>query len=50
TAKRVGINVSGLLFSGGYTGANQFELTVDYPTVIRELIGWFQSQPDVEVH
>ncbi len=47
---RVGINVSGLLFSGGYTGANQFGLTVDYPAVIRELIGWFQSQPDVEVH
>lgn len=46
----VGINVSGLLFSGGYTGANQFGLTVDYPTVIRELIGWFQSQGDVEVH
>jgi len=47
---RVGINVSGLLFSGGYTGSNQFGLTVDYPAVIRELIGWFQSQPDVEVH
>lgn len=47
---RVGINVSGLLYSGGYTGSNQFGLTVDYPAVIRELIGWFQSQPDVEVH
>lgn len=47
---RVGINVSGLLFSGGYTGSNQFGLTVDYPAVIRELIGWFQSQPDLEVH
>lgn len=47
---RVGINVSGLLFSGGYTGGNQFGLTVDYPAVIRELITWFQSQPDVEVH
>lgn len=47
---RVGINVSGLLFSGGYTGANQFDLTVDYPVVIRELIGWFQSQPGLEVH
>lgn len=47
---RVGINVSGLLFSGGYTGSNQFGLTVDYPTVIRKLIGWFQSQADVEVH
>lgn len=47
---RVGINVSGLLFSGGYTGNNQFGLTVDYPVVIRQLITWFQSQPNVEVH
>jgi colanic acid/amylovoran biosynthesis protein len=47
---RVGINVSGLLFNGGYTGANQFGLTVDYPAVIRQLIAWFLAQPDVEVH
>jgi colanic acid/amylovoran biosynthesis protein len=47
---RVGINVSGLLFSGGYKGANQFGLTVNYPAVVQELIVWFQAQPDVELH
>ncbi len=35
---RIGINVSGLLFSGGYDGTNQFGLTVDYPRLIRGLL------------
>ncbi len=47
---RVGLNVSGLLMSGGYTGANQFGLSVDYPALIREIITWFQAQDGVEVH
>lgn len=34
----IGLNVSGLLFNGGYTGGNQFGLTVDYPQVVREII------------
>jgi len=47
---RVGINVSGLLFNGGYTGGNQFGLSIDYPATIRRLIQHFQAQPEVEVH
>lgn len=47
---RVGLNVSGLLMSGGYTGANQFGLSVDYPALIREIITWFQAEDGVEVH
>jgi polysaccharide pyruvyl transferase WcaK-like protein len=35
----VGINPSGLLWRGGYTGKNQFGLADDYPGVIRALIG-----------
>lgn len=46
----VGLNVSGLLMSGGYTGANQFGLTVNYPHLVRDIIGWFQSQDNVQVH
>ena len=34
----IGINVSGLLHSGGYEGANQFGLRVDYPQLVRRLI------------
>jgi len=47
---RVGLNVSGLLMSGGYTGANQFGLSLDYPALIREVIGWFADQDGVELH
>jgi polysaccharide pyruvyl transferase WcaK-like protein len=47
---RVGINVSGLLFNGGYTGGNQFGLSIDYPATIRQLIKLFLEIPDVEVH
>lgn len=47
---RVGLNVSGLMFSGGYTQDNQFGLKDDYPTLIRRIIAFFQAQDDVEVH
>lgn len=35
---RVAVNVSGLLWAGGYTGNNQFNLTADYRTYCRELV------------
>lgn len=47
---RVGINVSGLLFNGGYTGKNMFELACDYPTMIRDLIDRLQADGGIEVH
>lgn len=34
----IGLNVSGLLFSGGYKGSNQFGLTIDYPALVRKLL------------
>ena len=37
---RIGINVSGLLWNGGYTGNNQFGLTVDYREYTTRLIDW----------
>ncbi|MDR6267653.1 polysaccharide pyruvyl transferase family protein [Roseobacter sp. N2S] len=43
---KIGINVSGLLMAGGYTGKNQFGLTMDYPSLIRDLITYFQSHAD----
>jgi colanic acid/amylovoran biosynthesis protein len=46
----VGINVSGLLFNGGYTRDNMFQLSVDYPRLVRSLIGRFQALGDAEVH
>lgn len=46
----IGLNVSGLLFNGGYTQDNMFSLVADYPALIRKLITHFQSLPDCEIH
>ncbi len=42
---QIGINISGLLYAGGYTRNNQFGLTLDYPKLIRELLNtWTKDQ------
>jgi len=47
---KVGINVSGLLFNGGYTKSNQFGLKSDYPNLIRDIIRKFTAMDNVELH
>lgn len=46
---RVGINVSGLLMSGGYSSNNDYGLGFDYPAMTRALITAFLAMPGVEV-
>jgi len=46
----VGINVSGLLWHGGYTRNNQFHLKPDYSKLILDLVERFLSIPHVIVH
>ncbi len=46
----VGLNVSGLLWNGGYTKNNQFDLKSDYPKIITEIMEFFLAQPNVLVH
>lgn len=46
---RVGINVSGLLWNGGYTRNNQFNLKSDYQDIIHNTIQHFLRNIDVEV-
>ncbi|WP_299153992.1 polysaccharide pyruvyl transferase family protein [uncultured Tateyamaria sp.] len=46
----VGINVSGLLFSGGYTGKNEFGLKLDYAALIRDLVSYFNGLDECTVH
>jgi polysaccharide pyruvyl transferase WcaK-like protein len=42
---RIGLNVSGLLYSGGYAGENQFGLSLDYPRLMRELLAeWCKDE------
>jgi len=45
----VGINVSGLLCSGGYSGNNQFELSVDYLMLISSVIDSFKKLEGVSI-
>jgi polysaccharide pyruvyl transferase WcaK-like protein len=37
----VGLNISGLLYNGGYTGNNEFGLKVDYPELVKDIIRYF---------
>jgi hypothetical protein len=46
---RVGINVSGLLVNNGYVGKKAFDIALDYPVLIRDLIRFFQGE-GAEVH
>ncbi|MBL8351859.1 MAG: polysaccharide pyruvyl transferase family protein [Burkholderiaceae bacterium] len=48
-ALRVGINVSGLLWAGGYSGANQFGLALDYRETTLALVRHFSALPGVRV-
>lgn len=48
---RVGLNVSGLLMNGGYTGSNMFGLKMDYANMIRSIIEGVLDHPDdFELH
>lgn len=46
----VGLNISGLLWNGGYTRNNQFGLKADYQNVIRQIINYFLSLDNVKLH
>ncbi|WP_080905241.1 polysaccharide pyruvyl transferase family protein [Parabacteroides sp. Marseille-P3160] len=46
----VGINLSGLLWNGGYTENNQFNLKIDYKDLMRSIISLFYSNKDIQLH
>lgn len=46
----VGINVSGLLWNGGYTKKNQFGMKTDYKKLILETLQYFSEMENVQVH
>lgn len=46
----VGINISGLLWNGGYTKNNQFSLKSDYRKLIENIIAYFSEQENVMIH
>lgn len=46
----VGLNISALLWNGGYTRDNQFGLKCDYRDLINSILDYFLSKEDVCVH
>lgn len=40
----IGLNMSGLLFNGGYTGSNMFNLNIDYQELIYSIIEFFMNK------
>lgn len=46
----VGINVSGLLFNGGYSGSNEFGMTIAYADFTRKLVAALLARGGVTVH
>jgi len=47
---RIGINVSGLLYSGGYDGQNRLGLSVDYPRLMEDCCQYFLEKNGAEVY
>jgi polysaccharide pyruvyl transferase WcaK-like protein len=45
----VGVNISGLLYAGGYTRKNMFGLRIDYQEFIRELLRFFIEERGADV-
>lgn len=46
----VGLNISALLWNGGYTRDNQFGLKVEYQSLIHTIIDYFLSIENVRLH
>lgn len=46
----IGMNVSGLLWKGGYTGMNQFDLKLDYAKFVTMTLEKYANDPAYQVH
>lgn len=46
----VGINISSLLWNGGYTRNNQFNLNIDYKETVKSIIDYFLSIENIKIH
>jgi polysaccharide pyruvyl transferase WcaK-like protein len=47
---KVGLNVSGLMYNGGYNKKNQFKLKANYKTLIDELLNFLKADKNIEIH
>lgn len=46
----VGLNISALMWNGGYTKNNQFGLKDDYKQTVKSVIEYFLSLPNIKIH
>lgn len=46
---RIGLNVSGLLWKGGYTRNNQFNIKGDYQSIVRKIINFLQAENNISI-
>lgn len=46
----LGINVSGLLWKGGFNNSNQFNLTLDYKSYVIKLIEYYSNINEINIH
>ena len=47
--KKIGLNISGLLYKGGFHEINQFELSLNYPELIYNLLAQLTKQYEVHL-
>ena len=47
---KIGINISGLLYKGGFHSKNQFGLSINYKKYIETLIEYLLSKKEYEIH
>ncbi|MCF8262635.1 MAG: polysaccharide pyruvyl transferase family protein [Melioribacteraceae bacterium] len=47
---KIGINVSGLLYRGGYNENNMFRLKMNYAKFVKMMIGKFRDQNDLKIY
>jgi colanic acid/amylovoran biosynthesis protein len=46
---KIGFNISGLLWIGGYTGKNMFGLLSDYKATVEKIVAWALQDTDADV-
>lgn len=49
-SKKIGINISGLLYKGGFESTNQFDLKMDYKKYIDMILDRYSNSKEYEVH
>lgn len=45
----IGLNVSGLLYNGGYTGKNEFGIKCEYKNLVERIVRYFIGLPETNV-